>query len=188
MRGLRNSCLLIREACTHYSPFPAAGATLPRKCVIRSAMRRVGGWGRREGGMEGGRVICFKLPGLKYPRGEELRVSQRGRRWRVEKKWSCKKARGGLWKGFSRQREWERVSWEETTGNLLLCAVCTFVCVCVGASVGHCLGVKIFSDGGWRRRAGGVNVYTHLADSFLADCHPGACISSNHYNAGWVKV
>lgn len=25
--------------------------------------------------------MCLEPPGLKYPRGEELRMSQRGRRW-----------------------------------------------------------------------------------------------------------
>lgn len=48
---LRKGCLLIREACTHYSPVSSAGATRFRNVLYCSLDDKKGGrWGRREGG------------------------------------------------------------------------------------------------------------------------------------------
>lgn len=59
-------------------------------------------------GEEGGRAICFKPPGLKYPRGEELRMSHRGRRWWWKRSGVARKLGVVYEKGFAADGVGER--------------------------------------------------------------------------------
>lgn len=133
----------------------------------------MGGWG---GGREAGRAICFMLPGLKYPRGEELRMNHRGRRWWWKRSGVARKLGVVYEKGLvvdrvgererAEKRQRETCRWESRAdGKHVKVPVCCYlnsmesVCMCCG-QLGSLLGRDDALWWRWEEEGGQVNTCT----------------------------